>query len=103
MNIVPVPGNAKASMPWGVVRTFGPPQEGGPKNCGSAEVLSEQLDGYTTPPVHHGYFKPSEHDLAVLNAGGYVDVQQWGDVLQPFGCGVFPSTPSEATTGDNDE
>ena len=85
MDIQPVPGNAKTPFTRTVL--FGPPKGVRGEDCGAAEVLVTP-DGRGMGSIHSAYFKPSASDLDVLNGGGLVQIDLWGDGIQPFGCTV---------------
>lgn len=36
------------------------------------------------------YFKPSKEELELLNAGGFIEMNQVGTVVQPFALSVWP-------------
>lgn len=63
------------------------------RKCGTAEMLlgrNPAMPGFAGRD-QLAFFKPSEADLAMLNAGGYLVMNQLGNVVQPFSLGVWPA------------
>ena len=92
MNPSPVPANALAAHPDHRLVNMGPPSGVASDDCGTAQMLLGQapvLPGFEGRD-QLAFFRPSEHDLAVLNAGGYLVINQIGVVVQPFSLGVWP-------------
>lgn len=93
MNPTTVPESAKAAHPDHRTVSMGPPRGVSDDDCGTAEML---IGSRPAMPGFEGrdqfaFFKPTEADLAVLNAGGYLVMNQLGTVVQPFSLGVWPS------------
>ena len=93
MNPIRVPESAKSAHPTHVLIDMGPPSGVSDDDCGTAQML------LGTKPAMPGFagrdqlafFKPSEADLALLNAGGYLVMNQLGTIVQPFSLGVWPA------------
>ena len=93
MNPTLVPESAKLAHPRHAVVNMGPPPGVSGDDCGTAEML---LGREAAMPGFGGrdqiaFFKPSAADLKVLNAGGYLVMNQLGNVVQPFSLGVWPA------------
>lgn len=94
---VPVPENAKRANPTHRVIDMGPPRGVADADCGTAQML---LGTEPAMPGFAGrdqlvYFKPSAHELAVLNAGGLIEMNQVGNVVQPFALNVWAADQPE--------
>ncbi len=68
------------------ILTMHPPEGVSEDVVATAEVLVTH-----TPlgRVWHGYFRPTEEQLAMLAAGGYLEVSQWSRDLAPFALAVW--------------
>lgn len=93
VDIVPVPENAKNAHPKHVVVSMGPPPGVSGDDCGTAQML---LGREPAMPGYGGrdqlaYFKPTATDLELLDAGGYIVMNQLGTVVQPFSVGAWPA------------
>lgn len=78
---VPIPDVVKRARPWGVVRPVGPPPDSR-GDIGTAEMQVTDVPGEYRRWYAH--FKPTEHELAWLNAGGTIEMCQLGAQPQPF-------------------
>lgn len=101
MDIVPVPDSAKRAHPNYRVVSMGPPTGVASEDCGTAEML---LGQDATLPGFPGrdqlvYYRPTQTDLDLLNAGGLLVMNQLGQIVQPFSLGVWPASRHE---GDSD-
>lgn len=87
---VAVPAEAKAAHPEGAVVDMAPPPGVSHAHCGTAQMLTRCLatEGFTAP-THYAYFRPTAEDLAVLNAGGFLELAQIGNGVQPFALNVM--------------
>lgn len=97
MDCVPIPEHVKAARPWAAVRPFGPPQGVADEDCGTAEVQVDPRAGSGTMSgvAHRLHWRPDEHEIAQLVAGGTVEVAIFGQVLPPSSVVVFgPAPPS---------
>ena len=88
-----VPESAKRAYPNHGLIDMGPPRGVSDDVCGTAEML---LGRTPTMPGFGGrdqlaFFKPSRDELFELNAGGYLVMNQLGNVVQPFSLGVWPA------------
>lgn len=94
MNPTPIPANALASaFPTHQAVRMGPPAGVSDDDCGTVEMLIGQNPSMPGFAGHDqiAYFKPTEDELAILNAGGYLVMNQLGTVVQPFSLGVWPA------------
>lgn len=84
-----VPDEAKQRhAPCRLVR-MGPPKGVSDEDCGTAEMLrTDEYEPTFGAPAHHAYYKPTPDELAVLNAGGYLELTQIGATVQPFALNV---------------
>lgn len=92
MDPISVPDRAKAARPHCAVVAMGPPRGVSDDDCGTAEMLIAPPETAPTPGIGRGqyaYFRPSEADLAKLNAGGFIEFCQYGQVVQPFSAFVW--------------
>lgn len=90
MNPVPIPDEAREANPQAAERRFGPPEGVSLEECGFVDVLIDTASlGGEVSYVLMSYFRPTAEELAVLNAGGYLEVAQYGQVLQPFAVEVL--------------
>jgi hypothetical protein len=97
MNPVAVPENAKAAHPGHLLVSMGPPVGVSGEECGTAQML---IGNRPVMPGFGGhdqlaFFRPTEHDLAVLNAGGLLVMNQIGFTVQPFSLGVWTEPSHE--------
>lgn len=104
MNPTSVPESAKRHYPNHKVFPMGPPPGVSDDDCGTVEML---LGGGFTLPGFTGrdqraFFKPSATDLAILNAGGYLVMNQIGQVVQPFSLGTWPADVEPSDEGADD-
>jgi hypothetical protein len=100
MNPAEVPAAAEQARPECTKVQMGPPRGVSDQVCGTAEMLIQ-------PPGHqpagigagrYAYFQPTAEQLAVLNAGGFLELAQYGGGVVPFGLQVF--TSDEDSSGE---
>lgn len=100
MNPVPVPPEARIDRPDCSHARMGPPPGVSDDDCGTVEMLLEPvttLHPGGIPRGQYAYFQPSAEELEQLQAGGYIEVAQYGLSVQPFGARIVPpvhATPS---------
>jgi hypothetical protein len=104
---IPVPDEAKAERgaECDLVQ-MRPPEGVTEEDCGTAEMLL----GRGPYQGFHGrgqfaYFRPTADELAVLNAGGYLELCQIGRVVQPFALNVCPpgaTSPQRESAASDD-
>ena len=97
MKPIAVPKCAKAARPNHEVVTMGRPRGVSEEECGSAEMLlgyTHVMQGYNGRN-QFAYFKPTEAELELLNAGGFLELNQIGQVVQPFSLAVWPADVDE--------
>ncbi|WP_374457731.1 hypothetical protein [Nocardioides sp.] len=96
MNPVEIPIEARRARPDCRVVSMGPPPGVPDEECGTAEMLvsgeEEQMTGFVARRFY-AYFRPTEAELAKLNAGGFIELAQYGHVVQPFGCAIWDAIP----------
>lgn len=84
---VPVPENVKQSRPSARVSPVGPPPDSH-GDIGVAEMqISDVAGDYRRWYAH---FRPTEEELAWLNAGGTIEMCQLGAQPQPFSIMCWP-------------
>lgn len=100
---IPPPAEAKRARPEAKEITMGRPEGTREEDCDPAPML---IGGYGLPGfpgrAAFAYFRPSAEELAVLNAGGYLEMCQIGTVVQPFAlnvCAADAAIPAEAAGG----
>jgi hypothetical protein len=102
MNPIRVPDSAKASRPWCRVVSMGPPAGVSDDDCGTVEMLVAPVETASRGigRGQYAYFRPTPAELATLNAGGFIEFAQYGDVVQPFGAAVWddPDVPTTEST-----
>lgn len=72
--------------------SMGPPPGVSGDDCGTAEMLIGKFPDMALGPRYfpqRAYYQPDEGELETLNAGGYIEVTQWGSVVQPFACHIW--------------
>lgn len=75
MTPIAIPPSAKAKYPDLTARTVGPPPGISDDDCGTPEVLfGRSPEGY---PVYADYWQPTPDQMALLNAGGYLELRQY--------------------------
>lgn len=92
MNPINVPELAKRARPDCTVRRIGPPPGVADEDCGTAEMLcSNNADAMPGFPAHrnYAYYKPNDEELETLLAGGFIEILQCGNVIQPFGVSIW--------------
>lgn len=103
MNPTTVPESAKRAHPNHQLVDMGPPRGVSDTDCGTAQML---LGDVRAMPGFDGrdqlaFFKPTAADLATLNAGGYLVLNQLGHVVQPFSLGVWAA--DDTTTSSKEK
>jgi len=89
---------------------MGPPPGVSDADCGTVEMLLEPHHVQARNVFHrahpagigraqYAYFRPSEEELETLRNGGFIELCQYGSVVQPFSAAVWP--PSEHDAGDD--
>lgn len=106
MRPIPVPEVVKAARPNCRLVDMGRPAGVPESECGSAEMLIQAsghlpLSGFGGRE-QYAYFRPTPDELALLNAGGFLEMCQIGTVVQPFSLEVWaPPLPDCAIQGDH--
>lgn len=92
MNPTEIPAEARLARPDCTPVSMGPPPGVPDDQCGTAEMLvsgvDEQMTGFHARRFY-AYYRPSLSELERLNAGGFIEVAQYGNVVQPFGCAIW--------------
>lgn len=92
MEPVEIPTEARLARPDCTSVSMGPPPGVSDEDCGTAQMLvsgvAEQMPGFTARRFY-AYYRPSEAELARLNEGGFIELGQYGNVVQPFSCAVW--------------
>ena len=106
MNPIEIPAEARLSRPDCEVISMGPPAGVPDEECGTAAMLvsrrGEQMTGCPGRRFY-AYYRPTETELERLNDGGFIEVLQIGNVVQPFGCAIWSADPAAAQLiADND-
>ena len=106
MNPIEIPAEARLSRPDCEVVSMGPPSGVPGEECGTAAMLAsgqaEQMTGFVARRFY-AYYRPTEAELARLNDGGFIEILQVGNVVQPFGCAIWSADPAAAQLiADND-
>lgn len=86
---IPVPDEAKQRLaPCRLVR-WGPPEGVSDEDCGTVEMIASETTRETFGTLSHfAFFKPTPDELAVLQAGGVLELCQIGAAVQPFALNV---------------
>lgn len=78
---VPIPEHVKRARPWLTVGPVGPPTDSR-GDIDTAEMQHGIVAG--DYPRWYAHFRPTEQELADLNAGGTIEMLQLGPAPQPF-------------------
>lgn len=93
MEPIPIPPEALAGRPDCREVKMGPPSGVSDDDCGTAAMLVSSTRHDLIPgfPCRRlaAYFRPSPEELATLQAGGFIEVCQYGQVVQPFSAAVW--------------
>lgn len=75
---------------------MGPPRGVADEDCSTAQMLigRQTLPGFPGR-AQYAYFRPSAAELELLNAGGFLEMCQLGQVVQPFSLAVWPADITE--------
>lgn len=97
MNPIPIPAAAHAGRPWCSAVAMGPPPGVSGDDCGTVEMLidyteREKIPGFPAR-AQYAYYRPTETELEHLRNGGFIELCQYGSVVQPFSAVVWPSPP----------
>lgn len=97
MQPIPVPAKAKRMRPEHQLVTMGRPAGVPAEECGDAEMLLSARSPLTNfgGRDQFAYFKPTQEELDLLNAGGYLELNQVGTIVQPFSLQVWADDPEE--------
>ena len=93
MNPIKVPNRALKGRPNHSLVEMGKPPGVSDADCVSVQMLiglTPTLPGFSGVD-QFAYFKPSERELELLNAGGFIEMNQLGTVVQPFSLSVWPA------------
>lgn len=88
---VPVPEDVRRLRTSTVVVNMGPPKGVSDDECGTIEVLIET--NALNRPIGRGqyaYYRPTAEELEQLNAGGVIELGQYGQVFQPVSLRTWP-------------
>lgn len=99
MEPIPVPEAARAGRPDCQFVRMGPPRGVQDKDCGTAEMLvsnSSRIPGFPAGRANYAYFRPTADEVEQLASGGFIELAQYGQVVQPFGMAVWPAWEGEA-------
>lgn len=102
---IQVPDEAKAERGGQCnVVDMRPPQGVSDTDCGTAQMLvGTRPEPAFGTRANFAYFRPSAEELAVLAAGGYLELCLIGAAVQPFALNVCPATqelPNERNAVD---
>jgi hypothetical protein len=50
--------------------------------------MAEQVPGVMARRFY-AYYRPSPFELELLNAGGFIEIAQYGNFVQPFSCSIW--------------
>jgi hypothetical protein len=86
---ITIPDEAKQRLaPCRLVR-WRAPDGVSEEDCGTVEMVTSETTRSTFGTISHfAFFKPTPEELAVLNAGGYLELCQIGAAVQPFALNV---------------
>jgi predicted RNase H-like HicB family nuclease len=99
MDCIPVPEAARVGRPECEFVRMGPPPGVRDEDCGTAEMLVSppgRIPGFGGR-ANYAYFRPTPEELEQLKAGGFIELAQYGSVVQPFGMAVWPAWEGEPT------
>jgi hypothetical protein len=89
---VEVPSVARVARPFSRIVSMGPPEGVSNEDCGTVQMLVETVDdaipGFTGR-AHFTYFRPTEAEMEALRNGGFIEVAQYGQGVQPFSVTVW--------------
>lgn len=93
---IPVPDVAKRGRPECRLVDMGRPAGVPEEECGSAQMLigGRPLTNFAGRE-QFAYFRPTASELAILNAGGFLEMCQIGTVVQPFSLSVWHDADAE--------
>lgn len=97
MEPIPVPEAARAARPECKFVRMGPPPGVKNEDCGTAEMLISppgRIPGYGGR-ANYVYYRPSDADIERLREGGFIEMAQYGSVVQPFSLTVWPAWEGE--------
>lgn len=91
MNPIPIPDAAKSARPDCRAVSMGPPRGVSDDDCGTVEML---ISTVATIPgfggrAHYAYYRPTDAEIDLLLNGGFIEVAQYGHVVQPFSATVW--------------
>lgn len=97
MEPIPVPPAASLSRPDCRLVSMGPPPGVSDADCGTVEMLMSpvrrEMPGFVGR-AQYAYYRPTPVELEQLAAGGFIEVAQYGMVVQPFSAVVWPAPVS---------
>lgn len=98
---IPVPTNARAARPECRLVNMGPPPGVRGEDCGTAEMLigPPPIPGFPQGRANYVYYKPSAEEIEQLRAGGFIEMAQYGSVVQPFSLAVWGMPAGTAAVG----
>jgi hypothetical protein len=98
---IPVPDEAKAERLDCRLVAMGPPRGVSDDDCGTVEMLigGQPLPGFTGR-AQYAYYRPTPEELEQLLAGGFLELCQIGNVVQPFSLAVWPAPEPPLDEGD---
>lgn len=96
---IPVPEAAKRIRPHCDLVAMGPPPGVSDDDCGTAEMLiaPQHTASAGIGRGQYAYFRPTAAELETLNAGGFIEFAQYGNVVQPFGAAVWRDLPGSSS------
>lgn len=103
MNPIKVPDAAKTNRPDCTLVRMGPPRGVSDDDCGTVEMLisagTDRIPGMDGR-AQYAYYRPTDAELDQLRAGGFIEIAQYGHVVQPFSAVIWPgdSNADGATT-----
>lgn len=87
MTPIGIPPEAVEANPGYKAMHIGPPLGISDQDCGTPEVLRGVTpEGY---PVLADYWRPTEHQLALLNAGGFIELRQYANQMVMHSMSVY--------------
>lgn len=85
-----LPERAISGHPHAKAMLIGPPAGVSREDCGDAHVLvSDEHAGDGMGHTFWSYFRPTEQELARLNAGGFVELTIRGGALVPHAVAIY--------------
>lgn len=94
-----VPANVHAARPHLKRILVGPPPGLTDQECGTGESLVGRVEGY---PAFTSYWKPDAEQLALLNAGGVIELVQYVPHMVMHSMSIWPAAPAPCSDPNHD-